>query len=95
MTPMLGELPRRKGARLPAIGQGVPTRVRLQVMPDGRCGVALDGVPLSLQPAFTHLDSMRVILQGSSVGTRMLVGTITVRRGVPTDVDWNRVQPQQ
>lgn len=28
--------------------------------------------------------------EGSSVDTRVLVGKITVRRGVPGDVDWGK-----
>jgi hypothetical protein len=91
MAPILGELPRRPGASVPDIALGVPTRLRVQILPDGRCGVAVDGVPLyvSVQPVAARLDSMIVFIQGSSVGTKVLVGRLLVRRGVPNDVNWN------
>ena len=84
------ELPRRRGERLPDIARGVPVRVRVQIFPDGRCGLALDGVALDIAPASGPLDSLYVMTEGSSVDTRVLVGKITVRRGVPRDVDWGK-----
>jgi len=85
------ELPRRRGKRLPDIALGVPMRVRVQVFPDGRCGLALNGMALVIGPAAGSLDSLYLMSQGNSVGTSVLVGRLTVRRGVPTDVDWNRL----
>jgi hypothetical protein len=83
------ELPRRRGERLPDIALGVPTKVRIQVLPDGRCGFALNGVALTINPINGPLDSLYVLTQGNSVDTRVLIGKLTVRRGVPTDVDWS------
>ena len=77
------------GERLPDIALGVPTRVRIQVLPDGRCGFALNGVALAINPTTGPLDSLYVLTQGNSVDTRVLIGKLTVRRGVPTDVDWS------
>ena len=64
-------------------------QVRLQIFPDGRCGAALDGrarsrlsVPLALDRPF------RVIVQGMSVGTEVLVGPMTIWSGVKKGVDW-------
>jgi hypothetical protein len=83
------ELPRRRGERLPDIALGVPTKVRIQVLPDGRCGFALNGVALTINPINGPLDSLYVLTQGNSVDTRVLIGKLTLRRGVPTDVDWS------
>jgi DNA-binding SARP family transcriptional activator len=85
------ELPRRPGARLPDIALGVPTRVRVQIFPDGRCGLALNGAALVINSASGPLDSLYLMTQGSSVDTQVLVGKLTVRRGVPRDVDWNHL----
>ena len=72
--------------------RGVPYRVRVQLFPDGRCGVAVNGraVWLSAAPAL-GAASARVALQGMSVDARMLVGRVTVFTGVKPDVDWSRV----
>ncbi len=84
------ELPRRPGQRLPDIALGVPVRVRVQIFPDGRCGFALNGTALVIGPAGGSLDSLYLTTQGNSVDTQVLVGKLTVRRGVPTDINWNR-----
>ncbi|MGD0484339.1 MAG: AAA family ATPase, partial [Gemmatimonadales bacterium] len=69
-------------------------RVRLQLFPDGRCGVALEGRPLwiSRRPIATG-RTFRVVLSGSSVGTRMLFGPVEVWQGVMDGVDWTGVKP--
>ncbi len=85
----LKELPRRPGRRLPDIGLGVPTRVRVQLFPDGRCGLAMNGAALAINAGSGSLDSLYLMTQGNSVGTRVLVGGLTVRRGVPAGVDWD------
>jgi DNA-binding SARP family transcriptional activator len=86
----VGPLSRRPGARLPDIGLDIPTHIRLQVFPDGRCGVAVNGVPLfESERRIPHPDSMIVVLQGNSVATKVLVGKVSVRKGVPGDISWN------
>ena len=63
--------------------------IRLQLLPDGRCGLALDGRPVAIVPALARLGAdMRVLVGGNSVGTRMLVGRLRVFEGVLRDVDW-------
>lgn len=63
--------------------------VRLQLLPDGRCGLALDGRPVALVPADVRLGAdMRILLGGNSVGTRMLVGRLRVFEGVLGGVGW-------
>ncbi len=65
-------------------------RVDLQVFTDGRCALAVEGrviwhseTPVSLP------DSVRLHLQGASVGTEVLVGRLDVWEGIRDDVDWN------
>jgi hypothetical protein len=64
-------------------------RLRIQVLPDGRCGVAVDGKPVWLaeQPLRADLR-YRVVLQGMSFHTRILFGPVEVWQGVRRDVDW-------
>jgi DNA-binding SARP family transcriptional activator len=68
-------------------------RLRIQVLPDGRCGYALNGVPLHIS-AGSHAPThpIRIMLEGSSVGTQVLVGRLTVTEGVPADVDWTHLR---
>lgn len=64
-------------------------RVRLQIFPDGRCGTAINGHALTIEPGNGPLSlSVHAIIQGSSVATRILVGRVLVQSGVPTDIDW-------
>jgi WD40-like Beta Propeller Repeat len=63
--------------------------VRLQLFPDGRCGIAIDGKPLIISLGSTpSINPFHAIIEGNSVGTRMLVGHVLIRSGVPTDMDW-------
>jgi hypothetical protein len=64
-------------------------RLRVQVLPDGRCGIAVDGKPvwLSERPIRTDLR-YRLALQGMSFHTRILFGPVAVWQGVRRDVDW-------
>jgi len=65
--------------------------VRLQVLPDMRCGVAIDGVPLAIiggQGGRTRTN--RVMLSGNTYKTDMLAGRLRVWEGIPSDIDWTR-----
>lgn len=67
-------------------------RLRLQVFPDGSCGLALNGEALGRSPPTLDLARRyRILLEGQSVGTRLLVGPLQAWRGVRNDVDWSRV----
>jgi hypothetical protein len=69
----------------------VPARLRggawvweeIQMLPDGRCGIAVDGLPVLLsrtrQPVTTPME---VLISGQAHRTRMLVDTIEVFAGV-------------
>lgn len=63
--------------------------VLLQVLPDGRCGVAINGIPVHVSTTGGPVpDSAIVLTQGSSDGTRILLGPLTIGRGVRLDVPW-------
>ncbi len=71
-------------------GTGSWFHVRVQIFPDGRCGIALNGKPIFIGPRQPMADpAVTVALQGSSVDTRVLVGRLRVVQGVPDDMDWS------
>jgi DNA-binding SARP family transcriptional activator len=64
-------------------------RLRLQLFPDGTCGVAIDGRPVARTNTAVPLDATyRVITDGRSFRTQLLVGPLEIWEGVRTDVDW-------
>jgi hypothetical protein len=64
--------------------------VRVQIFPDGRCGMAIDGKPVLMAEIQLPLDQpYRLDLEGNSVGTKMLVGPLDVWEGVKGGVDWS------
>ncbi len=66
--------------------------VRLQLLPDGRCGIAINGEPRWLSSGAVTLDRpYRVFIHGKSVNTKVLVGTVEVWQGVKNDVSWESV----
>ncbi|MEQ1692542.1 MAG: hypothetical protein ABMA00_14735, partial [Gemmatimonas sp.] len=69
---------------------GTRFRVRLQIFPDGRCGVGLDGRAVAIGDAGTRpaTGTAHVYLYGNSPNTQMLVGPVMVTEGVPDGVDW-------
>ncbi|MBI5600165.1 MAG: AAA family ATPase [Gemmatimonadetes bacterium] len=68
---------------------GQPWRVRIQVLPDGRCGVALNEQPLTISVQRFDPDvPMLLVTYGNSWRSRMLLGPVTIREGVPGDIDW-------
>jgi DNA-binding SARP family transcriptional activator len=79
----------RRVAVDPAVATGEPYVLRLQIFPDGTCGMALNGTPLA-RGDIAMLDDVRdrVVLDGASLDTKMLVGRLEVWRGVRGGVDW-------
>lgn len=78
-----------------ALATGAWYHIRLQVLPDGRCGFALNGRAISIGPAQALPDKpLRLLIQGSSVGSKVLVGPVTVTQGVPSDVDWTTLRSE-
>lgn len=72
------------------VSSGEPYTVRLQISPDGRCAVALNGKPLCCSPLSGPVDvPYRVTLQGKTTGNRVSVGPVEAWEGVRGDVDWS------
>lgn len=89
MSPIF-DLWRPRGDSLPPVARGAPLHVRVQLFPDGRCGDAVKHEkPWVSRRLYAPLDSETIVVQGNSVATRMLVGHLMVRAGVPADVDWS------
>ncbi|MHB1861341.1 MAG: AAA family ATPase [Gemmatimonadaceae bacterium] len=74
------------------LGSGAWFHIRLQILPDGRCGIALNGKPLYIgPPAAIAVPTITLELQGNSVDTQILVGHVRVVQGVPDDMDWTQL----
>lgn len=71
-----------------AMWRGVPYHVRIQIFPDGRCGVALNGKMIGMSQEGGTEPTARMYIDGSTVKTKILVFGMTIRRGVPGGVDW-------
>jgi DNA-binding SARP family transcriptional activator len=64
--------------------------LRLQVLPDGRCGIAINGQVVWLSPEPIPLDGeFRLRLGDESAATRLLHGPLQIWTGVRTDIDWS------
>jgi hypothetical protein len=73
----------------PPLGDGAWHLMRLQLFPDGRLGVAIDGVPVGITAVPARLDHpFRAVISGQSHRTRMLVGEVNIWTGVRDDIDW-------
>jgi hypothetical protein len=67
--------------------------VRLQLFPDGRCGVAVNGAAIVIDDTRAPRDPpFRIVIEGSSVGNKMLVGPLEAWEGVKGGVDWWRAE---
>jgi len=73
-----------------AIRRGDRFRLRVQIFPDGRCGIAINGKAVAVESGFHARPRVRLYFDGASVGTKMLVYGVRLRRGVPGDIDWGR-----
>lgn len=75
-----------------AFFKGAPATFLVQVFPDGRCGVALDGVPLGIFSSPSALSrTSRVRISGNSYDTDMRAGRVRVYEGVLGGIDWASV----
>lgn len=75
--------------RAPELTSGSWHALRLQIFPDGRCGVAIDGRAVWLSSSSIVLDRpLSVMLSGRSAGTTILVGRTRVWRGIDPGVNW-------
>jgi hypothetical protein len=76
--------------------EGIWWRLRVQLLPDGRCGVALNGVPVFISGGSVGLGAnARIHVSGNSHQTDALVGRLTLWRGVPNDIDWAAFERQR
>ena len=72
---------------------GRPYRLRLQLFPDGTCGIALNGTAFIHEPTSqVRPADMHIALGGQTVASQLLIGRVTVWSGVPSDVDWRGVR---
>jgi hypothetical protein len=77
----------------PGLFSGTPHRLRLQLFEDSRCGVAVDGKPLWISTStLAREHPFRLIIDGKSHRTRVLVGHLEVWQGVRRDVDWGALE---
>lgn len=64
-------------------------RLRVQIFPDGRCGVAIDGRPLTIAGVGVQPDARYIaVLDGNSYHTRVLTGPVDVWTGIRPGVNW-------
>jgi DNA-binding SARP family transcriptional activator len=77
------------GAEAKSLSGGQWWTLRIQMFPDGRCGLAINGRVVSLSSESLPLDlTYRLRLGDESAGTRILHGALLVWTGVRTDLDW-------
>ena len=73
------------------LASGAWWTLRIQILPDGRCGIAVNGQVLWLSPEPIALDGdFRLRLGDESAGTKLLHGPLQIWTGVRTDIDWSR-----
>jgi hypothetical protein len=81
-----------ESVRLPAPSgsrTGAWIRARVQVLPDGRCAVAINGKPMFISESRADFGrNLRAVLDGDSYQTHARIGPVTLWRGVPNDIDW-------
>lgn len=71
------------------LARGAWYTVRIQVLADGRCGVAINGIPQRVVNRAVPLgDSALIIIQSYSHRTRQQVGRLDAWIGVKPDIDW-------
>ncbi|MBL8987721.1 MAG: Ig-like domain-containing protein, partial [Gemmatimonadetes bacterium] len=65
--------------------------VRIQILADGRCGIAIDGRPIWISPSAIPTNTpFRLWLEGNSSQTdQIIVGPVEVWRGMKTDLRWD------
>jgi DNA-binding SARP family transcriptional activator len=73
-----------------AFATGKTFQLRVQIFPDGSCGVAINGRPVQRHTGMVATNEpLGVVISGQSVGTHMMVGPLTIWRGVRGEVDWS------
>jgi hypothetical protein len=91
---VMGEGRARKLDVPAALASGRWYTLRIQLLADGSCGVAIDGTPIAVIRSGTpRHGALRALIGGGSRDTRILHGPLEVWRGVKGDVDWRHVTP--
>ena len=73
----------------PPLHDGHWFRIRVQLFPDGRCGVAIDGRPVAISSTGAPPTGKYFVdIEGQSFHTRILTGSVEVWTGVRAGVDW-------
>ena len=68
-------------------------RIRVQILPDGRCAIAVNGSPVFVSKRSVPIDQRyRVWLYGNSRNTKILVGPLDLWHGAPTNIDWSSLK---
>ncbi len=78
----------------PGLFSGRWHRIRLQLLPDGRCALAIDGRPIGARQGRTPPSPAGVfvhIVGDSRFGGRLVVGPLEAWSGVRGGVDWTLV----
>lgn len=76
----------------PSMYTGAWVRVRIQLFPDGRCAIALNGQPRVISERRVPIgDSATVFITAPSHHTRILIGRVEIWTGVRSDIDWSVV----
>lgn len=82
------------GAEGAVLRTGAWWTLRVQILPDGRCGIAINGRVLRLSKEPVPLDgAYRVWLGDESADVKLLHGPMQVWTGVRTDIRWDGSHP--
>jgi hypothetical protein len=72
------------------LASGAWWTLRLQILPDGRCGIAINNHVVWISPDAVPLDApFWLHLGDDSKDTKILHGPLQIWTGVRTDVDWS------
>ncbi len=78
----------------PVVGPWIRERrwwtLRMQLMPDGRCGVAVNGHPVWMSASTIEVNAAyRVLLSYAAVRPTIFHGPLEIWEGVRQDIDWS------
>jgi DNA-binding SARP family transcriptional activator len=78
----------------PGLADGTWHRVRIQVFPDGACGIAVDGQPLWISRArIDRAAPLWLDVEAVTEGTAARIRDVSVWEGVRAGVPWSRTAP--
>ena len=87
----LGSGESTRAIRRPDLLNGSIHRIRIQIFPDGRCGLAIDGRAVGIiNGELPPGERYWLLIQGNSADAKVLVGRVELWQGAKTDVDWGR-----